>query len=182
MSLIIYSENLENYSKRLPFDFTLFLETFADFMIYYVNTKNKEDAKLVYDRYKPFVLYTIRLNSKLLDGTLLYLIPERIPEFVEFVAHRKQRIIGYYQRCLLDRDEMERILYMIEDDGLAILNQSIWSKICYVNANPTFKLINDVVKFAKNLQVRIPDLNIKEVYKWRSQARRELILRKLCCY
>lgn len=180
MSLIEYSQNLNRFSKNLPFDYIQFLEAFESFMIYYKNSNRNEEVQEVYDSYKHITTYIIRLNSKLIDGMMLYLIPDRLPEFEAIVVHRKERVFEYYQRNLLDIDEMQSILLMIDNDRMSILNQAIWSRIYIVNNNPTFKGINNVVKFAKNLQFKLPDIDIKEVYKWRSRVRKGIVLNALC--
>ena len=181
MNALFYSEKLDNLSARLPFDYTLFLETFSDFLEASKSWRNKEDAKLVYERYKPLVVYVIRLNSKLFDGNLIYLIPDKIDDFISIINYKKKKVDEYYRRNLLNIDEMQGILHIIDNDKMVILNQAIVYRVNFVMQHPTFKNVSDIVKVSKKIQVKIPDVDLTDVYKWRSKMRWVIIGRYLSC-
>lgn len=175
--MLSYAEKLENLSLRLPFDYTLFLETFADFLTIYHNSNKKDGLQLIYERYKPIATYVIRLNSKLIDGGL---IPDRIAEFKMIIKYRKDNVSEYYRRNLLTIDEMQSILHSIDNDKISILNQAIGYRVNFVSQNPTFKNVNEVIKMAKFIQREIPDIDLIDAYKWRAKMRRKIIFSTLC--
>lgn len=175
MTTLLYAKKLENLSSRLPFDYTLFLETFADFLSIYKSSS--ESNKLVYDKYKPIVVYVIRLNSKITSLTSGIFTPDGIPEFKSIVKYKKNNLNEYYRRKLLTYTEMQSILHMIDNDKISILNQSISRRTDYVAQYPTFTTVKEVVRLAEFIQEEIPDIDLTDVYKWRRKMYWKIFLR-----
>ena len=171
--------NLDVYSLRLPFDYIQFLDTFEDFINYYDKLSDKKDYVDIYNRYKPLATYIIRLNSKIVDGMVSFLIPNRFYEFAAIIVERKERVVSYYKRRLLSVEERDNILNMIEQDRAEIINGVIWARMCIVNTYPTFQGIKEVMNFIKEVKNNVPELNMELVYRWRNKTRLSVIYRKL---
>jgi len=181
MNLYDYKNELENLSRRLPFDYIQFIDIFEDFIHYYNGLIDKAPAQKVYAEYKLLTTYVIRLNCKLVESMMIHLIPDRMHEFDTIVEERRNRVNMYHKRLLLTEDERINILNMVEEDRAEIINKAIWTRMLFVNSYPTSQGIKDVMYFTKLVKIHVPEIDMKLVYRWRTKTYLRILGRKLTC-
>ncbi len=177
MELEDYRNNLELYSKRLPFESKMFIDTLLDFHSKFVKKQNHSDSIDLFNKYKLVLLYTLKIKCKLVEDLLISLIPNRMNELDNLVMDKKDYIFSIYITGVLTEEEYKDIYQSIDDERMQVINRALENKIIIANLIPSFRGIKEVVKFAEMIKRFDNNIDITDVYQWRRRQRYRVILK-----
>jgi hypothetical protein len=183
MELEDYRNNLELYSKRLPFESKMFIDTLLDFHSKFVKKQNHSDSSIqsdsidLFNKYKLVLLYTLKIKCKLVEDLLISLIPNRMNELDNLVMGKKDYIFSIYITGVLTEEEYKDIYQSINGERMQVINRALENKIIIANLIPSFRGIKEVVKFAEKIKRFDRNIDITSVYQWRRRQRYRVILK-----